>query len=283
MSFTRELTTDRDGQPVLLAEPAGRVLLIDADSAESHHLSHALIEAGYEVAVVETAQAGVEAARDYHPDAILLAPHGPQVGAGIEDCARLKTEPELADVPVLVVEDESNDYGSQAFEAGVEELIPKQEGAGGALARLGHTLRKKRVTERLRADLHHTAVELESARAGKESLAESYRRAAERLAEAEMVSEELRAENRLRASFINAVVHDIRSPLTVILGTLDLLGEQVERAARSTAITTGGCSATRCAVARRSRTSSTTCSRSPRCSSTACTHSTSSASRLTKS
>jgi signal transduction histidine kinase len=231
MHLTKDSMPCRDRRGLLTEEPAARVLLIDADAAanveDAGGLGHALLEAGYEVAVVGTAQAGVEVARDYHPDAILLASHGPQVAAGIAACERLKTEPELSDVPLLVVEDEIKHYGRQAFEAGVEELIPKQEGADGALVRLRHTLQKKRVAEQLRADLHRVAVELEATRESKEALVQSYRRAQERLAELETENEELRAENRMRASFINAVVHDIRSPLTVILGTLDLLAEEV--------------------------------------------------------
>jgi signal transduction histidine kinase len=134
----------------------------------------------------------------------------------------------LAGVPVLMVEDEINGFGEQAFEAGVEDLIPKQEGGDGAVVRLKHTLHKKRVAEQLRADLHRVAVELELMRETKESLVQRYRQAQERIAELETANEELRAENRQRASFINAVVHDIRSPLTVILGTLDLLSLEVE-------------------------------------------------------
>jgi signal transduction histidine kinase len=48
-----------------------------------------------------------------------------------------------------------------------------------------------------------------------------------RLLELEGLVEELRAEGQLKANFINAVVHDIRSPLTVMLGVLDLMNEDL--------------------------------------------------------
>lgn len=51
-----------------------------------------------------------------------------------------------------------------------------------------------------------------------------------RLAELESLIEELRTEGQLKASFINAVVHDIRSPLTVILGVLDLISDDFKAA-----------------------------------------------------
>jgi signal transduction histidine kinase len=51
-----------------------------------------------------------------------------------------------------------------------------------------------------------------------------------RLVELEGLVEELRTEGQLKASFINALVHDIRSPLTVMLGVLDLLNEDLNAA-----------------------------------------------------
>ncbi len=51
-----------------------------------------------------------------------------------------------------------------------------------------------------------------------------------RLLELEGLVEELREEGQLKANFINAVVHDIRSPLTVMLGVLDLVNEDLAAA-----------------------------------------------------
>lgn len=51
-----------------------------------------------------------------------------------------------------------------------------------------------------------------------------------RLLELEGLVDELREEGQLKANFINAVVHDIRSPLTVMLGVLDLMNEDITAA-----------------------------------------------------
>ena len=51
-----------------------------------------------------------------------------------------------------------------------------------------------------------------------------------RLLELEGIVEELREEGQLKANFINAVVHDIRSPLTVMLGVLDLMNQDLATA-----------------------------------------------------
>ncbi len=63
--------------------------------------------------------------------------------------------------------------------------------------------------------------------AGRESLTTEYTAALQRLAELEELTEKLREQDRAKAGFISMVVHDIRSPLTVIMGTLDLLHEDL--------------------------------------------------------
>lgn len=50
---------------------------------------------------------------------------------------------------------------------------------------------------------------------------------ARRLNELEEKNDRLREQDRAKAGFISMVVHDIRSPLTVIMGTLDLLHEDL--------------------------------------------------------
>lgn len=48
-----------------------------------------------------------------------------------------------------------------------------------------------------------------------------------RVGELEEIADRLREQDRAKAGFISMVVHDIRSPLTVIMGTLDLLNEDL--------------------------------------------------------
>lgn len=62
---------------------------------------------------------------------------------------------------------------------------------------------------------------------GREALTAEYASALQRLAELEELNEKLREQDRAKAGFISMVVHDIRSPLTVIMGTLDLLHEDL--------------------------------------------------------
>src|SRR5207253_7014342 len=106
MTITRATLSTQPGQGCGGEASAARVLLSESDSGQAGNLSHALLASGYEVTIAETPEVGVEVARSYHPDAILLSQHGPQIGPGMELCVRLKTTPGLAEVPLLVRSEE---------------------------------------------------------------------------------------------------------------------------------------------------------------------------------
>jgi len=62
---------------------------------------------------------------------------------------------------------------------------------------------------------------------GQEALLRQTADVLKRLSELEETNDRLREQDRAKAGFISMVVHDIRSPLTVIMGTLDLLNEDL--------------------------------------------------------
>ncbi len=228
--MAKEFIVAHDRQGTELKEPATRVLLIESDPAQAGNLSNALIASGYEVTIAETAEVGVELARNYHPDAILLGQHGPRIEEGIELCARLRTAPNLARVPVLVFDRSgARSYDDRAFEVGIEEFIPALEGTEGALVRLKRALRKHYLIEQLQTELDAAERERELLRQTKENLAHNYHQLQVRLEKLKEENEKLRELDRVKSNFISTVVHDIRSPLTVIVGTLDLLREELAR------------------------------------------------------
>jgi signal transduction histidine kinase len=216
------------GRGKTIREGTVRVLLIEPDSDQAGDLSTALLASGYEVTVAETAETGVEIARHCRPDAILLSQQEPQIGKGIELCAQLKTTPGLAEVPLLVVDQTgARDYGERALEIGIDEFISTAEGTDGALLRLKRALYQRRLIEQLKSELEAAGRERALLHETKEGLVQSYEQTRARLAELEEANEKLRELDQVKAGFISMVVHDIRSPLTVILGTIDLLQEEV--------------------------------------------------------
>jgi signal transduction histidine kinase len=164
------------------------ILVVDDTPANLHLLSGMLKDRGCKVRPVSSGQEALQAARRIPPDLILLDINMPEMN-GYEVCRRLKADPELKDIPVLFISALSETADKvKAFGAGGVDYVIKPFQFAEVDARV------------------QTHLEL---RRQKRALQESY----ERLKELE----------RLRDSLTHMIVHDMRSPLSAILGSLELL------------------------------------------------------------
>lgn len=93
-----------------------RLLLIDDDPAVSATLARMLAFYGHAVTRSETAEAGLAAAEESRPDAVILDLKMPGMG-GLEFLTRLRASSELGDLPVGVI---TGDYF--LGEAALQEL-----------------------------------------------------------------------------------------------------------------------------------------------------------------
>lgn len=78
------------------------VLLIDDSKLMRIANQRTLAKAGYNVLTAEDGLAAVQSARDCHPDIVILDLMLPKLG-GLDVLHRLKDDPELAGIPVLVL------------------------------------------------------------------------------------------------------------------------------------------------------------------------------------
>jgi two-component system, cell cycle response regulator DivK len=101
-------------------------ILIVEDQAElrmihSTYLSHR----GYRVVTTADGESAIEAARSYHPDFIVLD-HSLPGRMGIDVAAEMRRDPELADVPIVMVTAHSyGAVGKRARAAGCNAFITK--------------------------------------------------------------------------------------------------------------------------------------------------------------
>jgi two-component system sensor histidine kinase/response regulator len=164
------------------------VLIVD-DTAENLRLLVSILGAqGYEARPVTSGRQALQAAERDPPDLILLDINMPQMN-GYEVCLELKARERCRDVPVIFLTalgDVSDKV--RAFEVGGVDYITKPFQVEEVLARV-----------RTHIALRHVSRDLE----------QSYRR----LSELE----------KLRDDLVRMVVHDMRSPLMVISGHLQLL------------------------------------------------------------
>jgi two-component system, sensor histidine kinase and response regulator len=168
---------------------SGANILVVDDTVENLRLLAGMLGAqGYEVRPVTSGRQALQAVERDPPDLILLDINMPEMN-GYEVCTRLKQSPALKDVPVIFLT-ALGDVADKvkAFDVGGIDYITKP-------------FQLEEVQARVRT---HVALR----RASRE-LSESYDR--------------LRVLEKLRDDLVHMVVHDMRSPLMVLLGHLQLL------------------------------------------------------------
>ncbi len=168
-------------------------ILVADDAPDSVQLLEDLLRAaGYEVITAYDGLQALERALVEQPNLVLLDVMMPKMD-GFEVCRRLKQADHMRFTPVVLITIlQDLEYKIRGLEAGADEFLSKP-------------FNRLELLTRVRALLHTNALYRE--------LQESY--------------EALRRMEALRNDLIGMIAHDLRSPLTVILGTLEVLAEDL--------------------------------------------------------
>ena len=176
------------------AAPLHNILVVDDTIENLRLLATILGEHHYEVRPVTNGRQALLAVEHDPPDLILLDINMPEMD-GYEVCARLKERPELRDIPVIFLTALTETADKvRAFDAGGVDYITKPFQVEEVLARV------------------KTHVALRRAR---QELSQSYER--------------LRELERLRDDLVNMIVHDMRTPLMILLMELAHLKQSTLR------------------------------------------------------
>jgi signal transduction histidine kinase len=181
-------TTPMPEDPALTSTPV--VLVVD-DTPENLRLLHSLLSTrGFDVRPVTSGAEALRVVDAAPPDLVLLDVTMP-VMDGFEVCRRLRAHPAHADIPVIFVTALTDVHDKvKGFEAGGDDYITKPFQIEEVTARVSHHIALRR-----------TRLELTA-----------------RIAQ-------LREAEQLRDDLVHMIVHDLRSPLTVLIGRLDLARE----------------------------------------------------------
>ena len=168
----------------------GRVLVVDDLPANVRLLAGILKVAGYEVVTAVGGQEALDTVGRAAPDVVLLDVMMPDMD-GFEVCRRIRQSPATAVLPVVMVTAlQGTADRVQALEAGADDFLTKPVEEVEVLARVKSLVRAKRQRDAL-----------------------------------ERAYADLRRAESLRDSLSAMLVHDLRTPLTAIIGPLEMLLE----------------------------------------------------------
>ena len=112
-----------------------KVLYVEDHEAQRDIMAQMLEVHGYEVVVASTGEEGMEKAREWHPDVVLMDIRMPGRIDGIEAIRQLRNDPDTADILIIVVSAwERAEHKQQALDAGADALFTKPVAIGELIA-----------------------------------------------------------------------------------------------------------------------------------------------------
>jgi two-component system sensor histidine kinase/response regulator len=168
--------------------PKGNILIVDDTPANLQLLAGLLRERGYKPRPVPSGKLALQAAAAEAPDLVLLDINMPEMD-GYAVCEQLKQDERLREIPVIFISALTETLDKlKAFKAGGVDYVTKPFDAEevGARVQTHLTLRRLQIDLQNRYDDLHKLQEL-------------------------------------RDGLVHMIVHDLRSPLTSVMGYIDLL------------------------------------------------------------
>jgi signal transduction histidine kinase len=165
-----------------------RVLVVDNDPGVLEMVSSALASDGYRIDRLSRGDEVLNSVRETPPDLLLLDVSLPG-GDGIEICRQLRDDPTTAHIPVLLMTaHRRREKRLDGISAGAQDFLLKPLDLPDLRIRVRNAAEKKRLYDESQEQLQ-TITELE----------------------------------KLRDSLVHMIVHDLKSPLTAVLGNLQLI------------------------------------------------------------
>ena len=175
--------------------PPADILLVDDNPTNLDVLARVLRSQSHRVRTVTSGALALEAMRRQPPEVVLLDVAMPDLD-GYQTCARIQEDPHLAKVPVLFISAMDGPLDKvKAFESGGRDYVTKPFAPEEVLARVEHHVNLGRLQKHLEQQNQS-------------------------LLDANLKLKEIHV---LKANFTAMLVHDLRSPLTSVGLTLDLL------------------------------------------------------------
>ena len=206
MAFSEPCPGPHSGEELIM----GDIMIVDDIPANLKLLEDMLLQVGHEVNSFPLGRLALAAAAENPPDLILLDINMPEMN-GYEVCERLKSNAELADVPVIFLSalNETQDK-VKAFRTGGVDYISKPFQFEEVHARVETHLKLRRLQQALKRQNEHL----------EEAVAARTRELADAI-------ERLTILDRSKGDFLSLISHEFRTPLNGLLGIGELILEDM--------------------------------------------------------
>jgi two-component system, sensor histidine kinase and response regulator len=178
-----------------------KILIVD-DNPKNRAICEEIFQDRYDLVQADDGLTALRLVREIQPDVVLLDVMMPGLD-GYQVCQRMKTDPETGHIPVIIVsaKGQTNEI-IEGFDSRADDYIVKPFVNSELRARVTATLRLKQAQDELQ---------------------QANRQLQEHTRKLEEANERLKELDRIKAGFTAMLVHDLRSPLSVVQVTLQML------------------------------------------------------------
>jgi signal transduction histidine kinase/ligand-binding sensor domain-containing protein len=217
---TGEELGSESSEPAEAPSDAPRILVVDDNSDVRDYVGSILSET-YQISFATDGLDGLEKVRAEMPDLILSDVMMPRMD-GNEFVRALKSDPGLKIIPVILVSARATqEVKVEGLQMGADDYVPKPFNAKELLARIANLLKLREHQVLLKEMNEHLEDRVEQQLNVILTERERY--------EAELIEERDRAQasSRMKSAILDNMNHEFRTPLSIILGSSELLAEEV--------------------------------------------------------
>jgi two-component system sensor histidine kinase/response regulator len=172
------------------------------DNPKNRAICEEIFQEDYDLAQAEDGESALQLVHEVQPDVVLLDVMMAGL-SGYEVCQRMKTDPQTGHIPVIIVSAKGQTPEIiEGFESRADDYIVKPFVNSELRARVRATLRLKQAQDEVQ---------------------QANRKLQEHTRKLEEANERLKELDRIKAGFTAMLVHDLRSPLSVVQVTLQML------------------------------------------------------------
>ncbi|MCV6637668.1 response regulator [Candidatus Albibeggiatoa sp. nov. NOAA] len=200
----------------MLRQTETTLLLIDDTPDNIKVLMHFLSNQGFRVLATKDGKSGLQKAKQAQPDLILLDIMMPEMD-GFEVCQRLKADKATQDIPVIFITAlENSQEKVKGLSLGAVDYITKPLNQEEVLARVNTHLKIDRLNKALQ-------VEVQQRQQAQVALSELNDCLLEKTEQLRRRGEELEKRNMELDAFAHTVAHDLKNPLSGVIGLSEAL------------------------------------------------------------